>query len=163
MKPPDVAPGKERATAALFDAHSERIGLATLESGFLMEVVLRRSDWTPSIVPHGNDRDVYLVVDDLGRLGRVWREADYETTDFETVVTDLLGGQYGDPFCVVSFNSAERWSRDVSVDVAAELRRRCNLQMTDVPSFLNDFVDRYDSIDRSQLSLPLGAARANGF
>jgi hypothetical protein len=25
-----------------------------------------------------------LVVDDRGRLGRVWREADYEATDFET-------------------------------------------------------------------------------
>jgi hypothetical protein len=27
-----------------------------------------------------------LVVDDLGRLGRVWREADYEASDFETIV-----------------------------------------------------------------------------
>ena len=30
--------------------------------------------WTPSIVP--NDQTVYLVLDDLGRLGPVWREAD---------------------------------------------------------------------------------------
>jgi hypothetical protein len=89
---------------------------------------LRRSDWTPSIVPRGDDHDVYLVVDDLGRLGRVWREADYEATDLETVITDLLTGQYSGADQVVSFNSAEGWSRDVSVDFAAELRRAaiCN-------------------------------------
>jgi hypothetical protein len=38
--------------------------------------------WTPSIVPRGDDHDVYMVVDDLGKLGRIWSEADYETTDF---------------------------------------------------------------------------------
>ena len=57
---------------------------------------MRRSNWTPSIVPRGDDHDVYLVVDDLGRLGKVWREADYETTDLETAINDLLTGQYGD-------------------------------------------------------------------
>jgi hypothetical protein len=45
-------------------------------------------------VPRGDDHDVYLVVDDLGRIGKVWWEADYEATDFETAVTDLLDGQY---------------------------------------------------------------------
>jgi hypothetical protein len=38
-----------------------------------------RSNWTPSIVPKSDDQTVYLVVDDLGRNGRVWREADEET------------------------------------------------------------------------------------
>jgi hypothetical protein len=36
-----------------------------------MEVFLRRSNWTPSIVPLGDDHDVYLVVDDLGRVLRL--------------------------------------------------------------------------------------------
>ena len=111
-------------------------------------------NWTPSIVPRGDDHDVYLVVDDLGRLGRVWREADYDATDFETIVTDLLEGQYGNPIGVFAFNTAEGWSRDVSADLAAELRRRCDLQLTDLPSFLQDFVDRHNAVDRSQLSLP---------
>ena len=39
---------------------------------------MRRSSWTPSIVPNDNDETVYLVADDFGRLGRAWREADYE-------------------------------------------------------------------------------------
>jgi hypothetical protein len=46
---------------------------------------MRRSDWTPSIVPRDDDQNVYLVVDDLGRLGGVWREAEaeVEATDLE--------------------------------------------------------------------------------
>jgi hypothetical protein len=37
------------------------------------------------------------VVDDLGQQGRVYREADVETTDLETVILDLLEGQYKKP------------------------------------------------------------------
>ena len=51
---------------------------------------MRRSAWTPSIVPTDNDQTVYLVADDFGRLGRAWHETDYETTDLETVIQDLL-------------------------------------------------------------------------
>jgi hypothetical protein len=72
---------------------------------------MRRSSWTPSIVPRGDDQDVYLVVDDLGRVGRVWREADYEDTSFETVVADLLSGQYKSPIGIFCFNAVEGWSR----------------------------------------------------
>jgi hypothetical protein len=100
----------------------------------LLEFVVRRSNWTPSIVPRWDDHDVYLVVDDLGRLGRVWRESDFEETDLETVVTDLLEGQYKNPLGIFAFNTAEGWARDVSADIAAELRRRCDLQLRDVPS-----------------------------
>ena len=46
---------------------------------------MRRSSWTPSIVPNDNDETVYLVADDFGRLGRAWRETDYGATDLETV------------------------------------------------------------------------------
>jgi hypothetical protein len=42
-----------------------------------------------------------------------WHETDEERTDRETVITDLLEGQYKDPIRVVAFNTAERWSRDV--------------------------------------------------
>ena len=115
---------------------------------------MRRS-WTPSIVPNGGDHSVYLVADYLGRLGDVWREADCETTDFETVIQYLLTGQYSDPICVVAFNTAEGWSQDVAEDVAQELRRRCDLQLRDVPSGIQDFVERHEGHDRHQLSLRL--------
>jgi len=99
---------------------------------------------TPSIVPKGDDQNVHLVIDDLGRDGRVYRETDVETTDLETVIVDLLEGQYKSPVRVVAFNTAEKWSQDISADVAHELRQRCDLQMRDVPFFLHDFVSRYE-------------------
>jgi hypothetical protein len=117
---------------------------------------MRKSSWTPSIVPRGDDQTVYLVVDNLGKNGRAWREADEETTDLETVIGDLLSGRCKNPTRVVAFNTAEGWSQDVSADIAAELRQRSDQQMRDVPFFLQDFVDRYEGRDRDvQLPLPM--------
>ncbi len=117
---------------------------------------MRKSNWTPSIVPNDDDQDVYLVVDDFGRNGRAWREADVEATDRETVILDLLEGQYKNPVRVVAFNTVEKWSQDVSADVAHELRRRCDMQLRDVPFFLQDFVDRYEGRYHDyQLPLPM--------
>jgi hypothetical protein len=115
---------------------------------------MRKSNWTPSIVPNGNDQTVYLVAEDFGKHGRAWRETDLDATDLETVIQDLLSGQYGSPIRVVAFNTAERWSEDVSEDIAHELRRRCDLQMRDVPFFLQDFCDRYEG-RYSEIQLPL--------
>ena len=111
---------------------------------------MRRSNWTPSIVPNDIDQTVYLVADDFGKHGRCWREADYEATDLETI-QDLLSN----PIRVIAFNTAERWSEDVSEDVARELRRRCDLQLRDIPSTIQDFVERHDGSDRRQLTLRL--------
>ena len=128
-----------------------------------------KSNWTPSIVPAGDDNQtVYLVADDYGKIGRAWREADYESTDLETVIQDLLSGQYNNPIRVVAFNTEERWSEDVSEDVAHELRRRCDLQLRDVPTSIRDFVERHEGHAWRQLTLRLvytpvlRAARLNG-
>jgi hypothetical protein len=67
--------------------------------------VMRRS---PSIVPETDDREIYLVLDDFGgHLGRAWPEADEERTDRETVIIDLMDGQFSNPVRVVAFNTAE--------------------------------------------------------
>jgi hypothetical protein len=116
---------------------------------------MSKSNWTPSIVPRGDDQKVYMVVDDLGRNGRVWPEADVEGTDLETVLADLISGQYRNPILVISFNIAEGWSRDVSEDVAKELRMRCDMQLRDVPSSIQDFVERHEGRERQQLTRPV--------
>ena len=116
---------------------------------------MRKSYWTPSIIPSDNDQTVYLVAEDFGKLGRAWREADYEATDLETFIEDLLSDQYNNPIRVVALNTAERWSEDVSEDVAHELRRRCDLQMRDVPSSIRDFVERQEGAAWRQLTLRL--------
>jgi hypothetical protein len=110
--------------------------------------------WTPSIVPNGHDQNVYIVVDDFGPNGRAYRETDVETADLETVILDLLEGQYKNPVRVGAFNTAEGWSQDVTEDIAQELRRRCDLQLRDEPAAIQGFVERHDGLDR-QLKLRL--------
>jgi len=51
---------------------------------------------SPSIIP-AIDRDVYLVLEDYGRHGRAWCEADVGKTDLETVVSGLLECQFSNP------------------------------------------------------------------
>src|SRR5262249_21729940 len=98
-----------------------------------------------SIVPSSpDDVEVYRVLDDFGgRIGRAWCETDEERIDRETVITDLLEGQYSDPVRVVAFNTAEGWSRDVSEDIAKELALRLALEDCDTSATLQGFVDRY--------------------
>jgi len=111
--------------------------------------------FSPSIVPDGADQDVYLVLNQFGeRLGRAWCETDEEDTDYRTIIRHLLEVQYSNPVRVVALNTAEGWSRDVSDDVADELRERC-ANRGEVPSYLADFLERFDSGRPVQLPLPL--------
>ena len=95
---------------------------------------------SPSIVPHGADQDTYLVLDDFGLLGRAWRETDEENTDRATLIRDLLAGQYDTPVRIVAFNTAQGWSRDVTVDIADELRRRY-VEHDEVPPSVLEFLE----------------------
>jgi hypothetical protein len=112
------------------------------------------SVWTPSIVPAGFDQTVYLVLDDFGRDSRCYRETEVERTDLETTISDLMTGQYNNPVAVVAFNVGEQWSRDVSADIAMEIRRRSDLAEEDMSPSIEDFVDRYAGSER-QLTLRL--------
>jgi hypothetical protein len=94
---------------------------------------------SPSIVPADTDRDIYLVLDDFGGwLGRAWRETDEANTDRAALIGALIHGQYENPVRIVAFNTAEGWSRDVSEDIADELRGR-----SEIPSSLQDFLERH--------------------
>jgi hypothetical protein len=95
------------------------------------------------------------VVSDFGRHGLAWRETDVEATDLETIIADLLDGQYTNPVRIVGLNVAEGWSRDVSEDIADEIRRRCDMQMREVPAHLEAFIERCENEDRRQLTLRL--------
>jgi hypothetical protein len=101
------------------------------------EFVVRNS---PSIAPNGLERDVYLVLDDFGSLGRVWRETDEAGTNGATLIRNLLDGQYENPVRIIAFNTAEGWSRDVTVDIADELRRRY-VEYDEVPEGVFEFLE----------------------
>jgi hypothetical protein len=117
---------------------------------------MRNFGLTPSIVPNDELQDVYIVLDDFGKPGRAYRETDVERADLEAVIMGMLEGQYQNPVRVVSFNISDGWSRDVSADVAHEVRHRCDLQMRDVPHYLEEFVERYEGRYHDvQLPLPM--------
>jgi hypothetical protein len=63
---------------------------------------MRNSGWTPSIVPKAeDDQNVYIVMDDLARNGRAYRETAIERADLEAVIMDMLEGQYKNPVRVI--------------------------------------------------------------
>ena len=100
---------------------------------------MRSAGWTPKIVPYGADQTVYLVIDRFGGLGTVYRETEVERTDLETIVSDLISGQFNDPIRVVAFNTLEHWSEDVIEYIPFEIqnplryrrhhRRRAHLRL----------------------------------
>jgi hypothetical protein len=54
----------------------------------------------------------------------------------ETTINDLMSGQYSDPVRVVAFNVAEGWSADASEDVAREILRRTDPQLSQALIYL---------------------------
>ena len=90
-----------------------------------------------TIVPSEGGRDTYLVLEDLGRFGRVWRETAEADANHETLIRDLLEDQYSRPRRIVAF---EGWSRDVTVDIADELRRRF-AEYDEVPVSVEELLD----------------------
>jgi hypothetical protein len=55
-----------------------------------------------------------------------------------------ISGQYSNPIGIFCFNAYEGWSRDVSEDVAREVRGLLDLERRDVPSSLQDFLERHE-------------------
>jgi hypothetical protein len=102
---------------------------------------MRRSIWTTSTVPYGADQTLYIVVDGLGGQGQFRQQREVERMELDTVVADLLSGQFNDPICVAAFNTLEHWSRDISIDVAREIQCRCDMDGLNVPPHLAGFVE----------------------
>ena len=94
---------------------------------------------TPSIVPALDEDTAFIVVDDLGEHGRIFSETKIKKADLETVLNDLAAGQYTKPSQIVAFNTAEGWSKDVTLDVALELLHRAERGNT----FLGEIAQRF--------------------
>ena len=52
----------------------------------------------------------------------------------------LYGEHYSLPARIVAFNTAEGWSRDVTMDIADELRRRFS-EYDEVPASVQEFLE----------------------
>jgi hypothetical protein len=51
-------------------------------------------------------------------------EADETEVDRETVIRNIIRGQYEKPVRFVAFNTAEGWSRDITEDIGREIVER---------------------------------------
>jgi hypothetical protein len=96
------------------------------------------------ISPSVPDRDgtVYLVLDDFGEFGRAWREAQEAQADRQSVLADLVSGQYERPLRVVAFNTAQGWARDVTAEIAREAFARAVALDHELPPHLHEFLER---------------------
>ena len=94
------------------------------------------------IVPFGADQTIYVVVEAPPPHAPHNSAARAERTDIETVISDLLAGQFRDPIEVLAFNTIEHWHDDLSEFVAQEIRCRCDIEGHDVPAYLQEFISR---------------------
>ena len=116
---------------------------------------------SPSVILSDRlDRDIYLVLKDYcARAGCAWRETDEQDTDRETVLRDLISGQYTFPVRIVAFNAVERWSR-ATEEIADVLAERAAVERLDLSPALEAFVRANSSRPYGlQLALPLRGGR----
>ncbi|WP_407188602.1 hypothetical protein [Bradyrhizobium centrosematis] len=115
---------------------------------------------SPSIIPTDRlDRDIYLVLEDFGaRAGCAWRETDEQDTDRDTIIRDLLSGQYVYPVRIVAFNPSEGWARDATSEIADDLAKAV-AENVELSPALQTFVEANATRPFAvQLPLPLRGA-----
>jgi hypothetical protein len=101
-------------------------------------------------VPYGADETIYVVVDRSGRRDGLDRETEVERPDIETIVAELMSGQFNDPIRVIAFNTLEHWAKDISAEIAAEIRVRCDIEGEDIPEYIRDFAANFPEPARSR-------------
>jgi hypothetical protein len=62
------------------------------------------------------------------------------------LIRDLVDGQYRKPVRIAAFNTTEGWSRDVTVDIADELRQRY-LEFGEIPNSILDFIEARTGVE----------------
>jgi hypothetical protein len=77
---------------------------------------------SPSIAPQNGP--LHFVLDDFGKSGRAYREADPEAASFEDIVEDILSGQYNNPIQVLAVDTSAFRVEDVTRDVAKAVLKR---------------------------------------
>jgi hypothetical protein len=98
------------------------------------------------------DFDTYLVLDEFEKC-RVYPEADEADANRGKVIEDISTGQYNRPVRIVSFNTAEGWSRDVTEEIAHEIIDRALRAGEQLTRAAQEFVERMLDED-----VPVGVA-----
>src|ERR1700729_1323166 len=90
-----------------------------------------------------NDVTAYIVLEDFGDLGRAFRETDIAEANHDTIVRNMISGEYEDPLRVVAFNTVEGWSRDVSEEIAYDVLDRAYDPDTTLSAGAKRLIDRH--------------------
>ena len=93
-----------------------------------------------SIVPQSSPT-IHLVIEDFGVLGRAYRETDETHADAETIVGNILRGDYSAPAQVIALNVEKGWARDVSAQIARALLAKAGSD--GMPEHARRFVERH--------------------
>ena len=88
------------------------------------------------------DLTVYIVLNYFGsRLGNAYCETGGDEANEETVIENILSGQYSHPIRVVTFNTAEGWARDVSQDIARAVLDRAQKEDRPIGKGAQEFLE----------------------
>ena len=89
------------------------------------------------------DATIHVVLCDHGRtIGQVFAERDPADCDADSTVHDILSGQIEGVVAVYAFNPTERWSQDVSEDIAREIAACACDEQRPISSGLRDFIEQ---------------------
>jgi hypothetical protein len=77
---------------------------------------------SPPLVP-SLGHDVHFVLCDFGKNGHAFVETDPTHADVNTVIRNLIAGEYQRPLTVIAFNLAEGWACDVSESIAKAIMK----------------------------------------
>jgi hypothetical protein len=74
----------------------------------------------PPVVP-ALDLELHFVLCDFGALGIAYVKTVPTAADRDTIIRNMMSGEYDHPLHVIALNPAKGWGRDVSEDIARAL------------------------------------------
>src|SRR5579871_4508335 len=90
---------------------------------------------------------IHIVLNDFGRFGRAFVETDAREADIETVVRNLLAGQYNRPIRVDAYDIETGTARDASSEIARLVAARSNGEP--LPAGVRAFCERNGALSGS--------------
>ena len=93
------------------------------------------------------DVTVYIVLNDFGPLGRAYVETDEAEADEDTIIENILSGQYSHPLRIVAFNTVEGWARDVTEDIANAVQSKAQSEHRPIGKAVQEFLVRTLGVD----------------
>ena len=87
---------------------------------------------SPPLVP-SIEVDVLLVLCELGKRGATYIETDPADANEDTIVRNMIEGQYGNVLRVISINIGQGWARDVSNKIARTILKEADRQRRGLP------------------------------